>query len=178
MEGPDEHAKLDEDEAADLLDAAGSRPAGAGDGPAGGGESGGGAGEGGGSGEGPGQDPPGEWADIPDHRPEPHVCQGCGAVAGPNGELLDNTCLCGPEGPTWDKLERPELVSTVDIETGYPNIYAQRIKKRLTADAHYLLLQAKVGHPKAAEATCEEYGHDARAGLCERCGARLGRAFE
>lgn len=69
-------------------------------------------------------------------------------------------------------------MSTVDIETGYPNIYAQRVKKRLVADAHYLLLQARVGHSKAAEETCEEYGHDARGGMCERCGARLGRSFE
>lgn len=173
----EKRGEISEDLAADLLDAAGSRPAGSGNGAAGSGEPPGGPGTGGGGGEGSGSSAPGSWADIPQERPEPHVCQGCGAVAGPEGEPLDSTCLC-PDGPTWDKLENPETVSTIDLETGYPNVYAQRTKKRLAADAHYLLLQAKVGHAKAAEETCEKFGHDARAGLCERCGARLGRAFE
>lgn len=71
-----------------------------------------------------------------------------------------------------------ERVGTVDPDTGYQNVYAQRVKARLVADSHYLLGQAKEGHAMASTATCKEYGHDARAGLCMRCGARVGREFE
>lgn len=48
--------------------------------------------------------------------------------------------------------------------------YARRAHNRLLADAFYLFRQRTVGHAQAAQMTCAKYGHDARAGRCDRCG--------
>lgn len=62
----------------------------------------------------------------------------------------------------------------IDPELGYPNVYALRAHNRLLADAYYLARFAQLGHSVAASMTCERYGHDARGGMCDRCGLGTG----
>lgn len=53
---------------------------------------------------------------------------------------------------------------------GVVNEYAFRTALRSNADVFYLARWRVVGHDVAAQLTCDERGHEARAGLCERCG--------
>lgn len=59
-----------------------------------------------------------------------------------------------------------------------PNEYAKRVKQRHLADTTYLILAEQQGHEQAAYVTCMNFGHDAKAGFCQRCFARVGRDFE
>lgn len=105
-----------------------------------------------------------------------YCCEGCGATATENGFPLDNRCACEDEQPTLAPIVPAPLDATVlDPVEQMPNEYAKRVKARLAADVAYLTLQAERGHGEAAPAVCERYGHDARSGLCMRCGGRLGR---
>lgn len=49
------------------------------------------------------------------------------------------------------------------------NEYARRAHVRMLADAFYLARWRKRGHEVAAAETCARYGHDVRAGMCDRC---------
>lgn len=116
---------------------------------------------------------------MPEPREQIYVCDGCGATAGEDGEYLDPMCKCGEAGATWVPLIAAPLdVPILDPVAGIPNEYARRVRERLRADVAYLLLQADKGHAEAAGPVCAEYGHDARAGLCMRCGARLARTLD
>lgn len=55
-------------------------------------------------------------------------------------------------------------------EEGIVNEYAYRIALRSNADALYLSRWRMTGHEEAALEVCDEYGHEARAGICDRCG--------
>jgi hypothetical protein len=63
-------------------------------------------------------------------------------------------------------------VETLDPVTQVPVPYAAANERRLRAAARYKVLFRQVGAEAAAEATCSEFGHDLRAGICERCSAR------
>jgi len=112
------------------------------------------------------------------------VCPGCGAVSTEDGKPLDNRCKC--EGakngePSADRL--PIVAAPLDASVTDPvakvrNHYAVRVLARYQADTVYLIRQQEVGHAIAATEVCKEFDHDARAGLCMRCGVRLGRDYE
>lgn len=57
-------------------------------------------------------------------------------------------------------------------EDGEPvlNAYARRIHARALADAFYLSVWRSMGPQAAGRATCARFGHDVRAGRCDRCG--------
>jgi hypothetical protein len=59
----------------------------------------------------------------------------------------------------------------VDPETGTPSAYAARVGRRMAADAFFMDALHRVGLERAAELACDNFGHDARGGLCERCGS-------
>lgn len=48
--------------------------------------------------------------------------------------------------------------------------YAHRAHLRWRGLAYYLGWFALIGHAGAAAKACERYGHETRAGRCERCG--------
>ena len=50
--------------------------------------------------------------------------------------------------------------------------YAHRAHLRWRSSAFYLWMFALYGHERAAALTCQKYGHEGRAGICERCGSR------
>lgn len=52
------------------------------------------------------------------------------------------------------------------------NPYLERVKRRARADDFYLFWITAAGTEVGARMTCDAYGHDARAGICERCGTR------
>lgn len=55
-----------------------------------------------------------------------------------------------------------------------PHPYVARVERRVVADAFFLGYARKTGDlDAAADQTCELFGHDARGGLCERCGCRV-----
>ena len=103
-------------------------------------------------------------------------CWKCGAL-NVDGKSVRQDCKC--DTPEWEDLvPLPLDVATIDPKTGWRNVYAERVLKRLVADVEYLRTLRADGAEEAARKTCEEYGHDARAGLCERCGGRVARAVE
>lgn len=66
----------------------------------------------------------------------------------------------------------------LDPITGVPAPYAARVLRRAIADLAYLAHLPVRGHDEAADVTCAEFGHDARAGWCDRCGRHVERVLE
>lgn len=97
-----------------------------------------------------------------------------GVKPSPGGNYLE----IDRSNPVW-LGPPPELplaeVPTLDPTTGMPNVAAQRAKARALADTDYVRRAAVEGHERAAAAVCGAHGHIPRAGMCERCGGRLGR---
>jgi hypothetical protein len=58
-------------------------------------------------------------------------------------------------------------------EQGQLNEVARRAWFRAQADLMYLSLWRQLGPNEAGARVCEEFGHEPRGGLCERCGQRV-----
>ena len=103
-------------------------------------------------------------------------CRQCDALT-LDDKGVGKKCRC--ESSDWeDLIPLPLSIETIDPKSGWRNVYAERALRRLVADVEYLRRLPNDGAEQAAVATCEEFGHDSRAGLCERCGARVARPSE
>lgn len=103
-------------------------------------------------------------------------CRTCGALE-IDGKPHADPCTC--ENPAWEALvPLPVDMPTKDPKTGQRNIYAERVLARLGADIDYLRTLAVTDGETAAYMTCEKHGHEARAGMCSRCGGRVARMAE
>jgi hypothetical protein len=108
-------------------------------------------------------------------RQEVAACTGCGAIGTPDGKALDNRCRCKGDADMQPFVVVPDTPELDPVE-GVPNVYAERVRARVTADLEYLARYASEGHTLAAGHVCEALGHDGRAGVCLRCGSRGVRA--
>lgn len=104
-------------------------------------------------------------------------CWKCRALTVDDKPVGEVTCKC--EQAEWEDLvPLPLDVQMFDPKTGWQNTYGRRVLNRLVADVEYLRTLRAEGAEQAAIKTCEEFGHEARAGLCERCGSRVARVIE
>lgn len=75
-----------------------------------------------------------------------------------------------------------QTAAPLDPGTQIPVPYAGKVLERVTADLAYLAHLPVRGHEDAVLVTCRDFGHDVRAGLCDRCGRpvdpRLSREIE